>query len=433
MDVSAGVLMRDDRSFETFGNDPPLRDVESPGRSVPHSRDVARDYLQQIGRVPLLKAAEERALCAQIEHAHDALAAALLLDAATRRRLEDLFSAVGDRTADAGELLVSRDGRPLRRADIRRAQEAFAHAVRQAAAAARLERLSAHAPGAADERIVTLTATMAQVPILPTLLETLAECVSLSGEAPAIRIRQRLEAVRALKRKLMEANLRLVVSIAVRYQHSTLPLLDLIQEGNLGLIKAVDRFQYRRGFKFSTYATWWIRQAITLAIKNTGRTIRLPAHIVDILNRVAAARRTLGSVLGRDPTLQEIAAHTRIPPDKLMLALQSDVPLTSLDAPLADDAVFGDVVPDTGALTPEAALLRQDATRRAAVALAALNEREREVLKLRFGLRNAHGHTLQEIADRIGVTRERVRQIEKRALERLRRAQEGSDENGVAA
>jgi RNA polymerase primary sigma factor len=248
-----------------------------------------------------------------------------------------------------------------------------------------------------------------------------------------VRIRQQLDAVRTLKRRLMEANLRLVVSIAKRYQHANLPFLDLVQEGNLGLMKAVDKFQYRRGFKFSTYATWWIRQAITRAIIDTGRTIRLPAHIVQDLNRIAVARRTLERSLGRDPTLPEIAAETRLPVDKVTHAMRSDVPLASLDLPLGDETVVGDLVPDRVAVTPEDALLETDARRRVSAALSALSAREREVLELRFGLHNSDGQTLQEIADRFGVTRERIRQIEKRALRRLLRAQDPPIENSTAA
>ena len=404
--------------------------------------DIIRQYLQQIGKVPLLKPAQERELCARIEAAQHELAAALLVDAETRRRLTELYDAVRARQLDIDDVMQSRDGRPLRRRDVTRAVEALTRARRQASAVERLDatagRNSPAHRGSLDARADRLVASLAGATtgmlIRPALLEELAERISeAAGEYAAVRVREKLWALRALKRSLMEANLRLVVSIAKRYQHSALPLLDLIQEGNLGLIKAVDRFQYRRGFKFSTYATWWIRQAITRAIIDTGRTIRLPAHVVERLNRIAAARRALVRSLGRDPTVTEIATHLRIPADKVVLTLGADVPLTSLDSPVAEDAVFGELVADTRTSTPEAAFLSQDARRRVATALTSLPEREREVIELRFGLRNAHGQTLQEIADRFGVTKERVRQIEKRALERLRVAQERPDDNGIAA
>jgi RNA polymerase primary sigma factor len=242
-----------------------------------------------------------------------------------------------------------------------------------------------------------------------------------------------LEALRELKARLMQANLRLVVSIAKRYRYTNLSLLDLVQEGNLGLIKAVDRFQYRRGFKFSTYATWWIRQAITRSIADTGRTIRLPVHVIESLNRIAAARVALVRELGRDPTIQEVAGRVRMPADKVMLVTRSATPLASLDAPVTEDAVFGEFVPDSGALSPEAPLMAEDTIRMVKTALESLNPRERTVLELRFGIVNAREHTLEEISERMGVSRERVRQIEKQALDRLRRRSVRSGRPRVAA
>jgi RNA polymerase primary sigma factor len=218
----------------------------------------------------------------------------------------------------------------------------------------------------------------------------------------------------------MEANLRLVISIAKRYRNTTLSLLDLVQEGNLGLMKAVDRFQYRRGFKFSTYATWWIRQSITRAIADTGRTIRLPVHVIEALNKIGSVRGQLAGELGRDPTVLEIARRARIRPDKVMLVMHSGRPLASLDAQVTEDAVFGDFLPDTGVLTPEAPLIAQDTLRRVRRALETLTHRERLILELRFGLRNSREHTLEEIGQQLGLSRERVRQIEQQALAHLR-------------
>ena len=274
----------------------------------------------------------------------------------------------------------------------------------------------------ADELFTRLVETIAQVPLRPAFVEGVAADVAADAcDRPSQRVRCRLDDLRALKRSLVEANLRLVVSIAKRYRYADLPLLDLVQEGNLGLIKAVDRFQYRRGFKFSTYATWWIRQAITRSIADTGRTVRLPVHVQESLNHIAAARVALVRELGRDPTAGELARRTRMTLDKVMLVTRSAAPLVSLDAPVSEDSVFAEFVPDAATRSPEAPLLDEDIRRTAWRALNALSDRERLVVARRFGIGHDRVHTLQEIGDELGVSRERVRQIERQAMARLRR------------
>ena len=435
--------MRSDTGNHFTSEDAPFEPTTAPATEAgDESGNIVRQYLKHIGTVPLLKPAQERELCARIESAEHELAAALLVNADARRCCTELFEALRAKQVDIDDVMQSRDGRPLRRRDVMHAIEALGRARRQAAAIERLDALAGRSIGArrdqlharANRLMAALAATTAAMLIRPAVLEEMAEDVlARAGEYPQARVRETLEELRALKRRLTEANLRLVVSIAKRYQHSALPLLDLIQEGNLGLLKAVDRFQYRRGFKFSTYATWWIRQAITRAIIDTGRTIRVPAHVAGTLSKIAAARRTLARSLDRDPTVTEIAALVKLPTAKVVHALGADVPLMSLDSPVAEDAVFGELVADPRALTPEVTLLHRDARRRVAAALTSLSGREREVLELRFGLRNAHGQTLQEVADRFGVTKERIRQIEKRALERLRLAHEQPGNDGIAA
>jgi RNA polymerase primary sigma factor len=224
---------------------------------------------------------------------------------------------------------------------------------------------------------------------------------------------------RTAKRELMEANLRLVVSIAKRYRGRDLPLPDLVQEGNLGLGKAVDRFQYRRGFKFSTYATWWIRQAITRALADRGRLIRLPVHVEDQLRQLARVDRTLAGELGRAPTSEELARRAGVPVRKVRDLLEAARRTYSLEMPLSETTQLGDMLEDTQIAPPDAAVLVEDEARQVQRALAALSEQQQQVLRLRFGLDDGE-HTLEEIGQRFGLTRERIRQIEARALQRLR-------------
>ena len=356
----AGIEIVDDTLVESKRKKPALPEkkrAKEPERAGVD--DPVRLYLQEIGRVPLLSAEDEVYLAKQILAAN--LASEVLLGEESRRTLQEETSS------------LSPEERKNSKAMVQQGEQA-------------MQQLS---PDRSLNR------------------EELLEIVRQGDEA---------------RQRLSEANLRLVVSVAKRYIGRGMSLLDLIQEGNVGLLRAVEKFDHSKGYKFSTYATWWIRQAVTRALADQARTIRIPVHMVEMINRLSRASRRLQQELGRDPSPQELAEEVELPLDKVLAILKTSMEPVSLEMPVGqeEDSNLGDFIEDQKIREPADEASRKLLREQLLQVLNSLSEREREVLAMRFGLENGHSHTLEEVGQAFGVTRERIRQIEVKALRKLR-------------
>ena len=260
-------------------------------------------------------------------------------------------------------------------------------------------------------------------------LREIGEIPLLTPEEEADLAQRIVKGDKKAKDKMVESNMRLVVSIAKRYGGRGLDFLDLIQEGNTGLLRAVDKFDPEKGFKFSTYATWWVRQAITRAIADQARTIRIPVHMVETINKVLRTTRKLTSELNREPTNEEIAKALDMEPDKVDYVMRIKQDIASLDASVGregddEDSVLGDFVEDEERASPEDSAANQILKEQLSEIIASLSEREQKIIRLRFGIGGGRPHTLEEVGNEFDVTRERIRQIEAKALSKLRKNKE---------
>jgi RNA polymerase primary sigma factor len=434
----------------------PTLSEEALRPSAPEGEDPVRIYLKEIGKVPLLTAEQEVSIGRRIEVGQIALRRALGGIPMVVSRLLGFLDRVRRGEMPADDLILLPEGGDLDPEEMKPILTSFGRIRRLAREIERLEEALADRRRGKTSRAnylqwiaknrATIQTLVENLPLKPVLLDELVADSRRAAEAmkgvPRGKCLRELErtvglgrrdlqatvrqievhdrVVRQAKKELMEANLRLVVSVAKRYLGSELSLLDLVQEGNIGLMKAVDRFQYRRGFKFSTYATWWIRQAITRAIADHSRTIRIPVHMVETLNRISRVNRTLVNELGREPTPEELAQRTGVPAKKVRLILESSRKPLSLETPIGEDSELGDFLEDKAAESPNDTLITQDLTTQVERALSTLSAKEKEILRLRFGIGEEGEHTLEEVGKRFAVTRERIRQIETKALRKLR-------------
>ncbi|MBN1808552.1 MAG: RNA polymerase sigma factor RpoD [Planctomycetes bacterium] len=474
-----GIDLIDEKDLEDEGDSQASKEAEDTAASAaalfikePDIDDPIRTYLSQMGQVPLLSRSEEIRLARTIEVSHKRMRRWILMSDFTMREvikmyrqamhsgaaLDRLVQTTGSEAPDRTELIsnlqnhlkglerILKDNTEV----LKTSKDKKLSAARRGRINTRLTNQRYHGAkmvenmGIRLRRLVPTINKMRQLAHRARALKAASATPNKTHKARAQKRLRRLEEVTREsidqflrrvnnierlyrvyehgKKDLSAGNLRLVVSIAKKYRHRGLSFLDLIQEGNTGLMKAVEKYEYKRGYKFSTYATWWIRQAITRAIAEQARTIRIPVHMIETISKLKKTAKQISQDLGRPPTIEELAMEADMSVAETRRVMQISRNPISLDRPIgdSDDSLFGEFIEDASAAFPDIGFNRDNLREKMETVLASLTEREREILRLRYGLVDGQSHTLEDVGKRFRVTRERVRQIESKALRKLR-------------